>query len=509
MSAHDIINADFIRQCIAKEKQNIATERINLQPPEHAPNSLSENGSWTTSLDNSLHDYNDDDSLLTPSLSDHISLDSDSEPDSVDHDDETITACTGTSVASSKCGNSITSMASEELSTTNNTPSKSFLQLKGISIGNFNMNCNFDIESALCIMMRNELSILAIQEHTPWNKELSTIQITSLNRHCEAWGYFATISKLQILIIDKQLLACHRETMIFEDGRIIKCRFEIANKQFVTFVPVYGVPHSSHSAERGLTKETDENNKLQTMTQVQNSLNTIISKAVDTSDFLYVFGDLQDTPDNSKLFHYGSCRIAKHPLGIVKTCEAHGLICSIFTHINTLEHPIVSRHGTKGGRFIDGMYTTHPSLANILGISIISDSGIVSDHDLIISKIDLGIEQYKINTEKEERIDFKTIMKIPVIIKQQDTHPVLNDQVFKGIDFEIQSELYTKLQETIHDPNLRFLDSISDIGKEFLAFQSEIILQTKSTITPDEQINGKLIPRTQADADRFNNLSKK
>jgi hypothetical protein len=51
------------------------------------------------------------------------------------------------------------------------------------------MNCNFDIESALCIMMRNQLSILAIQEHTPWNKELSTIQITSLNRHCEAWGY--------------------------------------------------------------------------------------------------------------------------------------------------------------------------------------------------------------------------------------------------------------------------------------------------------------------------------
>mmetsp|Transcript_10062 Transcript_10062/g.14539 ORF Transcript_10062/g.14539 Transcript_10062/m.14539 type:complete len:89 (-) Transcript_10062:4040-4306(-) len=41
------------------------------------------------------------------------------------------------------------------------------------------------------------------------------------------------------------LYACHRETNVFEEGRVLQCRFEIAEKQYVTFAPVYGVPHSS------------------------------------------------------------------------------------------------------------------------------------------------------------------------------------------------------------------------------------------------------------------------
>jgi hypothetical protein len=106
-------------------------------------------------------------------------------------------------------------------------------------------------------------------------------------------------------------------------------------------------------------------------------LKPIISKANQQSGFLYVFGDLQDTPGNSKIFHYGLCHIAKHPLGIVKTCEEFGLTCSIYQHIAEMERPIVSCHGSKGGRFIDGMYTSSFGLANIFGISIMQDSGII------------------------------------------------------------------------------------------------------------------------------------
>jgi hypothetical protein len=222
-------------------------------------------------------------------------------------------------------------------------------------------------------MAKYNLSILEIQEHTPcWNRELFENEITLIHKHCDKYGYFATVSKLQIIVIDKQLFACHRETKIFEDGRIIKCRFEVSERQFVTFIPVYGVPHSSKKSEQYIPEINEENGeirKLQTMLRVQQQLQSLLSTAIENSDFLYVFGDLQDTPDNSALFHYGSCRISKHPLGIVKTCEDLGLICSVYDHINTMEQPITSRHGSKGGRFIDGMYSLQAGLEKILGIS--------------------------------------------------------------------------------------------------------------------------------------------
>ncbi len=56
------------------------------------------------------------------------------------------------------------------------------------------------------------------------------------------------------------------------------------------------------------------------------------------------------------------------------------------------------------------MYTCIQGMEKITGISIINDTGICSDHSLIISKIDLGIEKFQVSKEREERIDFKRIM---------------------------------------------------------------------------------------------------
>ena len=98
--------------------------------------------------------------------------------------------------------------------------------MKGISVGNFNMGCNFWIDNAITIMIQYKLHILAIQEHTPWNRQLSIGEVNSIKRHCDSWGYIVTITPLQIVMIDKQLVACHRETRFFEEGRIIKSRFD-------------------------------------------------------------------------------------------------------------------------------------------------------------------------------------------------------------------------------------------------------------------------------------------
>jgi hypothetical protein len=153
---------------------------------------------------------------------------------------------------------------------------ESFLQLKVILVGNFDMGCNFHIAAALRITMHYNLNILAIQEHTPWNEELSSTETTSISKHCDRWGYFVTISKLQIVIIDKQLLACHRETTVYEGGRIVPCRFEISENQYASFVPVYGVPNSSTDTQIYKMEDTGENIKLQTMLQVRNHLKAII-----------------------------------------------------------------------------------------------------------------------------------------------------------------------------------------------------------------------------------------
>ena len=131
------------------------------------------------------------------------------------------------------------------------------------------MNCNFHIEAAISIMLQYDLSILAVQEHTPWNSELLPGEIASIERHCDKYGFFISIFALQIPIIDKQLKACHQETELFEEERIIKCRFEISEKNFVTFIPVYGVPHSGGEKHHSDPNDCNEDNHLHKLTRVQ------------------------------------------------------------------------------------------------------------------------------------------------------------------------------------------------------------------------------------------------
>jgi hypothetical protein len=305
---------------------------------------------------------------------------------------------------STRMQKSVNSADSNKRNNGDNIP-KTFLQLKGISIANYNMGCNFDIAMAIRIMIQYDLTILAIQEHTPWNKDLTPMKISSFEWTCHKWGFSITISKLQILIIDNQVQACHREIEIYEDGRIIKSRFEISSRTYANFVAVYGIPHSSDNYIRINQETIEENLLLQRMRQTQKQIKKLSMNIIRNKELIYIFGDLQDTPDDSKNFYYGKNKIAKHPLGIVKTCEDIGLQCTIYKQWNEIERPIISRHGSKGGRFIDGMYTCRNGLLHVQGITIIHDTGILRDHDMVITKCDLGIEKFQINKAKEERCD--------------------------------------------------------------------------------------------------------
>jgi hypothetical protein len=217
----------FIIRCIqnAKRKLTEKEDDSSIITSSTEPNSILLD--YLKNDDEFNFDYSsissrENDTLSTSSLcSDTYSL-SDSR-----EDDETYTE---SSIKSTK---SITSTCT---SMNGDMLPKSFLQLTGIAVGNFNMGCNFHISAAIRIMAQYNLTILAIQEHTPWNKDLSDGEIMSIKRHCDKWGYFVTISKLQILIIDKQIAACHEETVVLEEGRILESRFQISTDNYVTFV---------------------------------------------------------------------------------------------------------------------------------------------------------------------------------------------------------------------------------------------------------------------------------
>jgi len=130
------------------------------------------------------------------------------------------------------------------------------------------------------------------------------------------------------------------------EGRIISTRFEISLGKYVDLISVYGYPHSPNNRNN---QNLDENSTLQDMQALARCTKKIILQAKRNYIKFFIFGDLQDTPDGTKNFHYGTSRIAKHPLGIIITCEDNGLACTIYNHLDSFEKPIISRHGPKGG----------------------------------------------------------------------------------------------------------------------------------------------------------------
>jgi hypothetical protein len=89
-------------------------------------------------------------------------------------------------------------------------------------------------------------------------------------------------------------------------------------KKHVIFVPVYGIPHSGGEKLHPSLEDIENNEMLQKMTKLQHAIKNIMRGIHKTDDILYIFGDLKDTPDNSKKFHYGSCRIPNIILALLK-----------------------------------------------------------------------------------------------------------------------------------------------------------------------------------------------
>jgi len=467
--------------------------------PSSTQNSINkyygEQSDCTSCSDLSFLTYQDEDNISIPSLYSEDPTANDSIDKDEEHDEMYVTSEDDQLTSNSK-----------DASYLDDKLPKSFLQLQGLSVGNYNMACNYHISAALKIMVTHKLHILTIQEHTAWSRELTQGEITSMKKLCDKYQFTITISKLQIVIMDKVLAASHRGTEIFEDGRIIKCQLEIASQQYANLVTVYGIPHHGNGKYHVNNSETTEDETLAKLHRIRTHLRKIINLATTNKEDIYVFGDLQDTPDNKKNFNYGTCRIPKHPLGITKTFEDSNLSCTAYKHLDSLNKPVISRHGMKGGRFIDGMYACNQGLQKVMGISITSDTRINSDHLLVVSKIDLGIETHNPRDKQEERIDFRRILNIPVRIIPGNTHPSLDDTVYKGADYKIHAALFHNIQKIVANPS-EFHDRIQKVHDQLRTLIQNIVGRTKNSITIEEQKQGKLITRTNDDAKTLNDAS--
>jgi hypothetical protein len=112
-----------------------------------------------------------------------------------------------------------------------------------------------------------------------------------------------------------------------------------------------------------------------------------------------------------------------------------------------------------------------------------------------------------ISKEKEESINYRRIMCIPVAIRKGQDHPTLNEKVFKGKEFQDYALLYHHLQRTALDPKLKFLENVEKIKSNLEELEVQIVNPTKLNINTEEQNKGKLIQRLPSDAQAINDLS--
>jgi hypothetical protein len=183
----------FIRQCIWNAENNRYTRDDNSSD---VSSDDEQNSSYDQYINRDEDTFQDINSMFSnTSMTDTPSLCS--------NNDSEITSFNGSDE------DTMTTTTSMELNTNSGiylngySSLNSFLQLSGIIVGNYNMGCNFHISTAIRIMIQHNISILAIQEHIAWNRNLMEYEIKSIKKHCDKWGYFVNISKLQVLIIDK------------------------------------------------------------------------------------------------------------------------------------------------------------------------------------------------------------------------------------------------------------------------------------------------------------------
>jgi len=107
-------------------------------------------------------------------------------------------------------------------------------------------------------MIENIIQVLAIQEHSPWGSNLSNDMVRHVCKICEKCAFKVQISRYQIVIIVKSIMAAHQMQAIKENGHIITNAFQIGLKDYAVIFSVHGIPHGKKKGENAGEKKSDE-----------------------------------------------------------------------------------------------------------------------------------------------------------------------------------------------------------------------------------------------------------
>jgi hypothetical protein len=98
-------------------------------------------------------------------------------------------------------------------------------------------------------------------------------------------------------------------------------------------------------------------------------------------------------------------------------------------------------------------------------------------------------------------------MNIPMKIQPKSDHPSLNENIYKGNDYQQHAALLSLLHKIVHDPDSNIMERIENIHNKLCNFEHKIIERTKVNITREDQNRGKLINRLPSDAQFINEIS--
>lgn len=79
--------------------------------------------------------------------------------------------------------------------------------------------------------------------------------------------------------------------------------------------------------------------------------------------------------------------------------------------------------------------------------------------------------------------------------------------MYKGSEYQGHAELYNCLQRTIKDQKMNFMEWVKDVKNQLEDLEKQVIYRTKSSVSLEDQANGKLVHRLPTDAKMINDSS--
>jgi len=325
------------------------------------------------------------------------------------------------------------------------------------SIGSFNINKHYSHECSAELMLRSNLSLLAIQEpfgtFTTNDDAWKSYRIANLN---EA-NFKAYESKHQVLIVDEDKWGGKNleELQCYQEGRIMAMPFFLTNNQYIGIISIYAITSGFGTLANGKNKTDIRSKTSETARKIFNQWEKKYPDIV-----IIIMGDLQDTWSTSNLDNLGKFRKDKDENGVLhEFSNTHVSLVRKDRENDNLHY--WTREGRLGARGID-----HILIPSALQDSPWQFEGKMekklgelfyhSDHSLITASFFRFDQNENIIEQNKTSYNYRDIFSIPLKSSGKwNQNNEFDDSKFKSDLLLQQGNLYNKIQ-SLTEPNSPF-----------------------------------------------------